>query len=397
MGSITIGEFVLLFCFFYLFVTNKTRRIYANKDIKRFTLFLLLSVLSCLFSCFIINYDFDGILKNIAIIVFLIPGTYVLFWLLNDKPERVKYYLVGVILSDLLVRFFFPQFSDLVVNQRGMTFDEQDEVLFYYTYSPYFILIITLLYEKFSTLTLFFLFIFGFVFLWGGSRANFLIYLMSATILIFTGLNHDITRIEQKIKKYKFTFLFFIVIAGFGISKTYSYLAETGMLGGAAQAKYEMQTVSKAGILGGRSSFFRGLIAVKHHPIIGVGSASNAKINDGQIILKEYQNFAGEYTIGSNIIKNISGHSTILDWWLSFGLLSLPFWIWIIMLCCKCLTKYFFLSKQLTAYMIVGTISLLWDIFFSPFGFRIRYEVMIALIIILKHQYENSGKAIISK
>lgn len=385
IGATTISELFLLLLFLYLFITKKTLRIYANKDIKWYTWFLLLSAFSCIMSSIILDYGFGKTLKNILIIVVLIPGLYVLYWLLISNPYKVIYYLIGVIISDLLVRFYFPQFSDLIVNERGMTIDERDENLFYYTYAPYFTLIVALFYMKFSRLTIASMVVIGFIFLYGGSRANFLIYLFSAVILMFIGTKKSSSYIRTNIRKYKLIFVVIIVIAGLGINETYTYFASTGMLGEDAKNKYEMQSLSNVGNLGGRSSFFRGLIAVAHHPIIGVMDPTNADIDDNQEILEDYISFVDNdngYVLRND--KNISGHSTIIDWWLSYGILALPFWVFVLIQCYVCLTKYFFECRTLTAYLLVGVLSLLWDIFFSPFGFRIRYEIVIALMAVVK-------------
>jgi hypothetical protein len=390
IGATTISELISLLLFSYLFVAKKVSLIYGNKDIRTYTWLILLSAFSCFMSSVIINHDLSEMLKRIVIILLLIPGLFVLYWLLISKPYKVVYYLIGVIISDLLVRFYFPQFSDLIVNDRGLTIDEMDEILFYYTYAPYFTFIIALLYSKFSQLTIISIVGMGFMFLYGSSRANFLIYLFSAVILLLIGTKKSPLYIRTKIRKYKIFFFILIIITGFCISKTYTYFAATGKLGEAAKNKYEMQSSGNIGNLGGRSSFFRGLIAVMYHPIIGVVDPVKANIDDIQEITEDYIAFVGndnEYITSYNS-NNISGHSTIIDWWLSYGILALPFWIFLLIQCYICLTKYIFVYKPLTAYLLVGVISLVWDVFFSPFGIRIRYEIMIALMIIVK-QYGN--------
>lgn len=160
--------------------------------------------------------------------------------------------------------------------------------------------------------------------------------------------------------------------------KGYGYMAKSGALGEYGKWKYEVQEKKKGGIASSRSWSMRGIIALSHHPLGGLKD-SGKEVADNEEIRREYAQFMN-ISISSN--KSLMGHSTILDWWIVYGIFTVPFWIYIIKLTVMALKGMLSdASNSLLAVTLYSCLNMLWDIFFSPFGGRIGYGLSIMLVI----------------
>lgn len=386
IGAITIGEILVLFLFLFLMTKKGIYYYYnINKDLKIYTNLLLLAAFSCIISS-LLTGSIENTLKGLFSILLLIPGLYVFFWLLYEEPKKIIYYLIGAVISGILVNNYFHGFSDLLVNQRSISFEEQQEVQFAALYIPYFVLFIALLYNRFPKLTAILMIFMGIFLLYGFSRSSFLIYIISSAILLFASSEDRIF----KMKKHISTFLIVICITAWGAKQLYSYWASNGTLGKRAYDKYEMQSGNKGGILSSRNYFIRGLITLTYHPILGIGIYNKVDIDESIEIRKKFAKITGTpYRYWDD---NVASHSAMLDWWIFFGILALPFWLYVIKQCYIFLTKYLFTYRPLTAYLLLTVVGLLWSIFFSPFGYRLSYAISLTLMAIIKSQDCNLNK-----
>jgi hypothetical protein len=385
IGSLIISEIIIIFLYLYLFIKGEVFNFYKKKEIRIYTKLLLLASLSCIISALFRGLEQEATLKGLFTILLLIPGFYVFYWLLKDEPYRIVYYLGGTIISTFLTVNYFPDFSIYTVNS-WMSVEEAMEEQYSQIYFPYFMFAIAILYKKYPKITAFSMMGMGLFLLYGMSRKSFLFFFIAAIVLFFT-THKNTGRTMAKGKGKKIWLLLLICAGGLGAKFAYEDLASSGMLGENTQNKYEMQVSSKIGIASGRSDFFVGLLTVWHYPIVGIGFMG--KTNDSRQIMAEYNKLSGESVdINSN---RIYGHSSILSWWIFFGILAVPFWIYLLRQCFVFFNKNIYTYPKLTAYMLVIILSLLWDVFFSPFNNRIYYAHILVLITII-NSYESKYK-----
>lgn len=169
-------------------------------------------------------------------------------------------------------------------------------------------------------------------------------------------------------------------VASYTIYSAYSDAAASGQLGDRAQKKYLRQAASQLGLLlGGRTEFVAGSLAVLRSPIIGYGSWPIDR--DGFYYqacelagMKPDPNF---YRLGYPLIPT---HSHVLCAWVENGIGGLLFWAYLILFYVRQIIRPVCDEKRLGLYLAVGVVSLLWHIFFSPMAGRIDQCVFIALI-----------------
>jgi hypothetical protein len=378
IGSLIVGEIIVMLLFLCLIINRQVIISYKNKDIRVYTGLLLLAALSSIVSALYRELDTTSTLKGFFTILLLIPGLYVFHWLLNDRPYRIVYYLAGMIISTILTIHYFPEFSMYEVNDY-LSLEEAMEIQWTYVYLPYFMFAIAFFYQKYPKITAFSMIGMGFFLLYGMGRRSFLIFLIASVVLLFTGgKNIGKTLTGKK----KFIIIILLCIGGLVAKYAYEDLAQRGVLGENAQRKYEMQARTKIGLFSGRSKLISGLITLTHHPIMGIGTYGNTVEDSREITLKFYE-LTGLYS------DDIYAHSAMFDWWLCFGILALPFWIYVLKQC-RIFFKNIYAYPQLTAYMLTGVLYLLWDVFFSPFANRIGYATILILMLIIKSQNKHN-------
>ena len=165
--------------------------------------------------------------------------------------------------------------------------------------------------------------------LFGNSRANFLMLIITDFILL---CNYRIT-----VKGIHFSaktligWFFLLCILLFLSYNGYSFLARNGYLGKGAQLKYEIQSKSKGGILSARSYIVRGFITISRHPMGGVGTKH--EVNDNEEIRREFAQVT--QTRYRSWDRNIMSHTAIFDWWIAYGIFTFPFWLYVVYLAIK--------------------------------------------------------------
>ena len=220
-------------------------------------------------------------------------------------------------------------------------------------------------------------------------RAAALVALITTVLLLVGGKRIYILR---KIKR-KFWIIMLIMIASlFVLLKTYKIAATSGMLGDAAQTKYEKQTQQGDDLLHllmkGRTNFFSCMYEGIRRPIIGYGPwAPDWEGVEGEFIaeygseeeLAMYESYRLQGKVGW-----LGGHSQIGTFWVWYGIFGLLFWLYVI-------KELFFLFKnrmsvipQWYGYFAVSIPSSLWAIFFSPFSGRVQESLLIVTCLLVK-------------
>ena len=177
------------------------------------------------------------------------------------------------------------------------------------------------------------------------------------------------------------------VVAALGFMKVYEHAAHDGLLGSAAQVKYEQQVSGLGLILGGRPEMIASLTAIRDSPIIGHGSWArdpkyvlllNAELE--KYGLRPYDFQSGSSTALSDLIPE---HSHLLGAWVEAGFFGTLFWFWALGLAIAVLSRLYLLRDRMTPLVAYLGLLLVWDILFSPFGAERRLLIPYYLIVLL--------------
>jgi hypothetical protein len=191
-----------------------------------------------------------------------------------------------------------------------------------------------------------------------------------------------------------FLVLFLVLMAGYGISKSYSYLASTGALGDDAQKKYEDQSKGDLGLLvGGRPETLVSWRAVMDAPLLGHGSwAEDPKYSE---MLTDLEIEAGYKDDGPAPYEGdsylIPCHSHLMSAWVFSGVAGAVFWLYIYYLVLRLGLWLITYHPPLAPYYCYLTVTALWDILFSPFGLTRRVEVSFLLVVICTMLEKSKG------
>jgi len=167
----------------------------------------------------------------------------------------------------------------------------------------------------------------------------------------------------------------------------YSWAASSGVIGQAAQQKFEMQSKDDLGIFSvlarGRTEYKASLQAIKDSPLLGYGSWAQHPEYVYLLWDADYGEFTAAQYANQLALGIIPTHSYITGAWVDGGPLPALFWIMIWGLAFYALisidTSKGWLPK-LAAYLAIG---LLWNILFSPFGTGARTIAALSIVIII--------------
>jgi O-antigen ligase len=168
--------------------------------------------------------------------------------------------------------------------------------------------------------------------------------------------------------------------------RVYERVARDGLLGTAAQVKYERQVSGLGLILGGRPEILASLSAIRDSPIIGHGSWAR----DPKYVLQmnaELQSYGmqpyGFHTGSTALPDLIPEHSHLLGAWMEAGFFGTLFWFWALGLAIAVLSRLYLLRDRMTPLVAYLGLLLVWDILFSPFGAERRLLIPFYLIVLL--------------
>ena len=172
-------------------------------------------------------------------------------------------------------------------------------------------------------------------------------------------------------------------VAVVGVLQLYDAAASGGLLGADAQAKYETQSGTFGVLVGGRSEVLASTQAIIDSPILGHGSwAKDFTYVD---LLAERRSSLGyEAEAGSSELDLIPAHSYLMGSWVWAGFLGGLFWLAILGIAVWLLANLYSFRVELAPLLVFSTISLLWNIAFSPYGSGARigatYEIALCLL-----------------
>ena len=204
-----------------------------------------------------------------------------------------------------------------------------------------------------------------------------------------------------RIGRHFFVFLIigFVVLVSYKI--TYSYLAGNGILGEEARHKYEWQTSEGKGalniLMSGRKEFFIAATAIIDSPIFGFGPRAEDRNDYAGKFLRKYGSYedvqAYSYRFYKNMqlgmIPQIPTHSHIMAAWVWCGLPGLLFFLWVLYCLYRHLRFYSAAIPQWFGYYALTIPSMLWSIFFNPFGSRATLPLLMACLFFARAVHEG--------
>jgi hypothetical protein len=166
--------------------------------------------------------------------------------------------------------------------------------------------------------------------------------------------------------------------SAFILANLYRTAANAGLFGSQAAEKLKIQTSTETNLLfTSRSEVFSEYLAIRESPLIGHGSYAQltedlrAKLLPW-LLENRLQTNLNQLESGINYM--IPVHSGLLAFWVWFGILSVPFFLYLLW---KAVTTLRSKVEHPIVYFYAILVS--WDILFSPFGMyaRIQYPLVV--------------------
>lgn len=172
----------------------------------------------------------------------------------------------------------------------------------------------------------------------------------------------------------------------------YKFAVTNGFLGTDAEIKFNQQSSTKTNLLfTSRSEVFSQYIAIHNSPLVGNGSYAPLSEEVRQQLLP----WLIDNRLQTNLTHLESGnkyvipvHSGIFGFWVWFGILAVPFFLYTLQLAFLVLR-----TKRSSPIIYYFAILICWDLFFSPFGMYARMQYPITLIGMLL--FRESGKDVL--
>lgn len=222
------------------------------------------------------------------------------------------------------------------------------------------------------------------------ARSAFAITGLAAVYALFAGYIARHPRLAGRINPAIFLLMILSgVLASNLLLLGYGELAAQGTLGVAAREKYYMQS-GGGGVgllLGGRPESLVSIQAILDSPVLGHGSWAKdpyythlfqARLRAaGLLVPDDYRD------IGKMTEFLIPTHSHLLGSWVEAGLLSVPFWSWTIFLAFFALYSAIRVHWQPNVLVALISLSMLWDVLFSPFASDARILKAIEICVLV--------------
>jgi len=185
-----------------------------------------------------------------------------------------------------------------------------------------------------------------------------------------------------------------ILAAALIVLEFYSFSVSKGWLDENARRLYEWQSQGAFGILvGARSEILVSIRAIWDAPFLGHGSWAH---NWEYVELLHYlKGLYGYAQLGVGDSGLIPAHSHIFGGWVESGLAGAIFWIWILSLPVRALIRLLPMKDPHLPLIVFIALSLIWDLFFSPFGaarrFIIPFYVVVMMDILTRYNFKKKS------
>lgn len=304
---------------------------------------------------------------------------YIIF---RKNIKLVPYFLAGSSISYLLQFYVFP--PPLAAEMFGRDFSEIEVVMLTWVALTHYVAMMAvsgiLWYFSYRRISLILNLIAAVGALYLGSRAYFLVGMISLAILLFTHyiLLRRGSSPERRVGFSQLLILFVVIIFSiFLATLIYQEAAKNDILGDYAYNKFsEQANVEGLGLASGRLDFFESLYSVAQRPILGYGSYA---IDDLGVQTDFYKLIGAN---GKESKELIPCHSHILGAWVWSGILSLPFWLFAFWHIGRNL--FYNYDERFIGVIIPYSIFIFWHMLFSPIGYRVDLAFLIGLIFALR-------------
>ena len=400
IGAIGISELFVFIVAPIIYITRFND--FRNKKFGMALGMALILNISCLYSCYSNESPFDAAARGVAGVYALLAWMVFLFRYLGESPLKIKWFLVGYVISITINLFVFQTGADMGVSYQTISASElldkrilalssrvrewlELPINCWYLQVPTSYSVIAILigcsYAFFTTIS---------------GRSAFVMGAMSA-IFVFIGRKKQSTM--YRISKFFWVILVAMmsVVAIFKLG--YSYAAKNGLLSAGAEQKYEAQTKEGDSLLkmlmNGRVEFFAGLYANLQQPFSGYGpwALDEEGLYEGFLLkyggdedLKNYYSYMiSAQRLGYAVLRRIPMHSHIVGYWTWYGIGGLIFWIYVLWLLFVVMRKYMHVVPALFGYLALMIPSMAWGIFFSATGSRCIEALAVVMLVIVKN------------
>ena len=386
IGTISFSELVIFFVAPILLLRHWRRM--RREGFVKFLYMMAFMVGGMFLSARWNHSPFAYVLKLFAVFYGMFAFYVVFYCLLHDNFKGIGWFFLGSFISGVITIWFFNPTADVsdtgfvqIANAdaemviRGPLFwigkvrgIGELPIIAVYLKTPLAYSVITpILFVAFALLTS------------SSGRAQSMCAIVGCAMMIIG------TKSRKKMRNIGRHFVVFMIlgiVALFAYKMVYSYAATNGYLGLDAQNKYEQQTGrgkdALSMLIAGRTEFFIALTAVMDHPIIGLGPRAEdyngytekflLKYGTDQDIIayRYYRNIAAIH----GVRMNIPTHSHIMAAWLWCGIPGLIFFVWVIYVIYQHIRRYSATIPQWYGYFAMSIPTVLWNIFFNPFGAR---------------------------
>lgn len=407
IGFLGISELVIYLIAPWVYVKNVA--LLRRDKMSTLMNLLFLTMLSCLVSGWWNQNGMIETLKGFATIYGFWACIVVLYPMLRKNPDDLKWLLLGFAISGVISIFIFQPGSAYVgaINDR---LSLQESVMGYALFWTNQINTWAQLPIKMSYLSIpvaysicvpaamsFYALIST-----ASGRSAFLVGMFGVVLMCLGGKSY---RALSRIRKNFTLIAVVILIGGLVFAYAYKFSAKTGLLGEAAQTKYETQVESKgrgegllAMIMGGRLEFFIGATACLQHPLLGCGPKAEDKEGLINYFFEKYGTYEDLESLAmqeqmriakGQLYRNIPAHSHIIVFWLWYGIVGAILWTYILCVMLKTLKNYMTAIPQWFGYFALILPSATWAVFFSPFGDRVQKAVLVCACFIVKNVFEG--------
>lgn len=390
-GCIGISELVLVIVAPFVFF----------RDIKALVrngfgviIWLFLSVVvGCMISAYMHKTPSIYTYKALAMVYSTFAALVVFHRLLKVNHNGIGWYILGYAVSSVITIWAFHPVADINLGYMGAATKEDiiGSVMFWIKKVREFAIIpVCLLYFKtpiaysatmpivYSVYSL----------LASASGRSMALGTMGASLLILIGGK---SRTRMRIISRHLGLLVlsaFVIVMIFTFA--YKQAASSGFLSEQAYQKYRAQS-SQGGsalkiLMSGRKEFFLSLPACLDNPIWGLGP--RAEDTGGYVY-----DFLSKYGTPEELswyryvaekfgYRELPCHSFLTSFWLWFGAPGLIFWLYVFWLIYKYYKCYIGAVPQWFGYFSLNIPMFLWDIFFSPYAWRINNGLMLCALLL---------------
>lgn len=394
VGSIGISEAVVFIIAPMVYIQD---RMLLRKH--GFTMVLnlaLLSCVGCVLSSWYNHTIFANALRGFATCYSLFAMPVVLHRLLWRNLNGFRWFLVGFAVSGLLTLFGMQTGVESAIAERLEGGASESDLYFGRHFGPWFSLPLKAFYFQTPTPVALLLSLVPSIYMITTSatgRSALLTVLGGAMLVIFV---HRKRSQMVKMQKHILFFAALGFIIALSLGTAYKVASKKGWLNEKAQAKYESQAKDEKGgllklLMHGRSEFFIAVYACCDEPIFGFGPWPVDRKGIVEEFLRKYGDAEAYedyierkmYLAQRGVVGNlIPGHSHIMTNWLCYGILGLPFWLYVLYLMVELFRKHLAAIPQWFGYFAVELTGMLWHVFFSPFSGRVQTSFFITCVLL---------------